>query len=67
MFDTPFGKVGVLICLDVEHVDVLEATLALNPFMILNPVWIPYADNDTPSIESKMKWNCTGILMIDIN
>merc|ERR1719336_1124933 len=41
IFDTPFGKLGVLICLDIEH-DVLLREMARRCSVIANPAHIPY-------------------------
>ncbi|KAH3761370.1 actinfragmin kinase [Pelomyxa schiedti] len=57
VFDTPYGKIALLICFDIENEDVLQATLALNPFLILNPVFIPSGmDSDWQSPVARTKW-----------
>ena len=41
VFDTKFGRIGVMICFDIENEDILHETLALDPVIMLNPTWIP--------------------------
>eukprot|EP01105_Mastigella_eilhardi_P021398 TRINITY_DN517_c1_g1_i1.p1 TRINITY_DN517_c1_g1~~TRINITY_DN517_c1_g1_i1.p1 ORF type:complete len:959 (-),score=233.08 TRINITY_DN517_c1_g1_i1:75-2735(-) len=53
VFETPFGRIAVLICFDIENDDVLRATLDLRPFLVLNPVWISLPDTDAMSRTSK--------------
>jgi hypothetical protein len=39
-FDTPFGKVGVMICYDAENETVVREALEYDPVLMLNPVHI---------------------------
>lgn len=41
VFETKFGKIGVLICLDVEQEDLLKETLSHKIRILFNPAWIP--------------------------
>jgi predicted amidohydrolase len=48
VFDTPFGRCAVLICLDAEDRELVDEVLALDPVIILNPTHIP-CPRQTPS------------------
>ncbi len=41
IFNTSYGPVGVMICFDVENIDIFEETVSHKPHIILNPTWIP--------------------------
>lgn len=41
IFETPHGRIAVMICFDVENADIFEETLSHDPVVILNPTWIP--------------------------
>ncbi|KAH3760037.1 hydrolase, carbonnitrogen superfamily protein [Pelomyxa schiedti] len=56
VFTTPFGKVAILICFDVENEDVFNATMALDPLLILNPVFIPSPDPRYSTPAALCKW-----------
>ncbi|KAG2379467.1 hypothetical protein C9374_006584 [Naegleria lovaniensis] len=40
IFDTIYGRIGVLICFDIESVDILQETLLYKPKLIVNPTFI---------------------------
>lgn len=41
IYDSKFGRFGILICFDIENQAPLQETLAEKPFAIFNPVHIP--------------------------
>ena len=41
VLDTPFGRLAVLICFDLENADMFAELVAARPNLVLNPIWIP--------------------------
>eukprot|EP01098_Paradermamoeba_levis_P010088 TRINITY_DN4221_c0_g1_i1.p1 TRINITY_DN4221_c0_g1~~TRINITY_DN4221_c0_g1_i1.p1 ORF type:complete len:394 (+),score=110.92 TRINITY_DN4221_c0_g1_i1:115-1296(+) len=44
---TPFGKVSLMLCFDVENADILEENLLHHPLFLLNPTYIPLPSNSS--------------------
>lgn len=40
VWDTPLGRIAILICFDIENADVFNETMNLSPDILLNPVLI---------------------------
>ena len=41
VWDTPIGRLAILICFDIENADAFDDTMALQPDVLLNPILIP--------------------------
>jgi predicted amidohydrolase len=55
VWDTPIGRISVMICFDIENADVFEENIKLRPDIILNPVMI--AGSYESSERTLSKWN----------
>ena len=54
--DTGLGRIGVVICFDIENRDVYDAMMAFRPDIVLNPVHIPLR-SITPYARHIAQWN----------
>jgi hypothetical protein len=63
LFHTRFGRIGLLICFDIENQSIRDAILAARPWLILNPIHIPGSEfisevkgQKKKEIEKKRNW-----------
>jgi len=56
IFNTIYGKIGVLICLDIEDETLLEETIACDTKLIFNPIHIPVPGKISSSEKHVSKW-----------
>ena len=40
VWDTPFGRIAVLICFDIENTEIFQQVVELEPDLIFNPIYI---------------------------